>query len=166
MNIVLAGRDLERDEIFRLQQEIIGAAGKSAVCMWIQCAGGEVKSSFGCYETAMALLGDKLTTKAIGSVASMGVIVFLAGAKRMIGRKTTLFLHPIILNNPPDSSFDRKQLRCLLYELEALEKIYASIVSERTGLSSKMVLRMMAKETTLDAEKAVRLGFAHEIFGQ
>lgn len=165
MDIIVAGKSLEHGEIHRLQSEIIGAKDQAEVCMWIECGGGNVEPVFGCYETARLLLGDKLVTRAVGHVASMGVILYLAGFHRYIGKNSTIFIHPLSRCVSSETSWTQNDLRLITRRLKNLEQRYIAIVADRTGIDSRKVLKMMNKETLLDAVKATQLGFAHEIFG-
>lgn len=164
MDIILAGIDLNPEEVHRLQQEIIGAAKQKHVCLWIECAGGLVEPGFACYDTARNVLGDRLIAKAVGNVASMGVIIFLAATDRMIGKETTIYLHPITEQFSGLQDLTCRDLRQMLKRITALEKRYAAIVAERTNLSQRQVLNLMARDTTLNAKQAVEMGFAQKIF--
>ena len=54
-------------------------------------------------------------------------------------------------------------LRSLAKRCDATDALHISIFARRTGLPPERIAELRAADTTLDAEAAVRLGFADSI---
>ncbi len=138
--------------------------GKDAT-VTVSSGGGNVPSSFAIYDSVdIFRRGDaRLTTIALGVVASSAVIVYLSGDSRKISCNGLIYLHPTSRSISGDMTNDT--LRRELEYTSTVAKRYAQIVSLETHLTLPEVEEMMAKGTTFNAQEAVRTGFADEIVG-
>ncbi len=96
------------------------------------------------------------------NAGSMAVPLYLAGDRRTIDGRGTVFLHNI-LQPFAEGYQDADNLRQIVAELEVEDDLYAAYVAKRTGLTVINVLELMQADTTLTAVDAVKFGFASTI---
>lgn len=93
---------------------------------------------------------------------SAGSWIFLAGDERCIAKNGSVMLHNVLcdsLSQPQTPT----QLRERAASLEAMTSLIGDIYHERTGLDRERVFSLMESEVTMNAARAVELGFAHSI---
>ena len=99
---------------------------------------------------------------------SMSGLIAMAGDVVRIVETGTIFLHPVgyssdyLLNGPP-RHMPAAALKALAKQCEATDALHIQIFARRTGLDPARIYDLRAAETTLDAQRAVELGFADEI---
>ena len=131
------------------------------ITLCINSPGGEVVSGLAIYDT-VRMLKSPVRTVCIGTAASMGAILFLAGNRREMLPHTKIMIHdPLIagLVQPQMALQLRKQADQLMETRDVLGKI----ISEKSGLPLDKVYEMTAEDCFLTAEKAVELGLATDI---
>lgn len=131
------------------------------ITLYINSPGGEVISGLAVYDY-MKLMQSPIRTVCTGTAASMGSILFLAGAKREMLYHTKIMIHD------PSCTADITGVKPLEVQkrVDALmetRKILCKIISERTGRSLKEVYRKTKEDTYFTAEEAVRFGIATSI---
>jgi ATP-dependent Clp protease protease subunit len=95
-----------------------------------------------------------------GLVASMALIIFLAGKIRMVTPNTILMNHQI----SSEVQGRYHDLKIELEEINRLEDLCLKILTERTGLSIKKIKTDIKKgDDYITPERAIKEGFAHEI---
>lgn len=132
------------------------------ITLYVNSPGGEVISGLAVYDY-IQLMEAPVNTVCIGTAASMGAILFLAGRERMMLKHTRLMIH-----DPSYSCGELKGRKSheIQYELNKLNKVrttLAGIISERTGKSVKEIYKVTARDTYYSAEEAVRFGLATKI---
>ncbi len=100
----------------------------------------------------------RVTSIVDGIAASMGSYVFMVGHRRIVGAGSQLMIHD------PSAAVgggaeDLKRGAALL---ESIRRRMAEVYSKRTGLPEDTIRKMMEAETWMDADEAIRLGFAAE----
>ena len=131
------------------------------ITLCINSPGGDVVSGLAIYDT-IRMLKSPVRTVCIGTAASMGAILFLAGNRREMLPHTKIMIHdPLIagLVQPQMALQLRKQADQLMETRDVLGKI----ISEKSGLPLDKVYEMTAEDCFLTAEKAVELGLATDI---
>ena len=131
------------------------------ICLYINSPGGEVISGLAVYDTLTGLKCP-VRTVCIGTAASMGSIIFLAGRKRQILSHAQVLIHdPLIsgLNGVQNALAMDKEAKKLMKTRDTLGKILA----ERTGRSLEEVFEKTKEDCFLDAEEALAFGIATEI---
>jgi ATP-dependent Clp protease protease subunit len=122
-------------EAIRLLDKLEAAAGKKDITLVINSGGG------GCYD-GLALYDRirqsacNIKTRGTGLVASMGLVIFLAGDEREITENTRLLSHQISVS---DFSGRAEDFRIEQKEIDALNNALTSIISERTGQTEKKI---------------------------
>ncbi|KQU95201.1 head maturation protease, ClpP-related [Devosia sp. Root105] len=103
--------------------------------------------------------GAEVTVYVDGLAASMASYIAMLGRRIVMGAGAQFMIH-----NPAASvgggSADLTRGASLL---EAIRKRMVTVYARRSGQSEEVIARMMDAETWMDAETAVRLGFADEI---
>ena len=134
---------------------------KKEITLCVTTPGGEVTSGLALYDV---LRGLKCPVRmvCIGTAASMGAIIFLAGNKRQILRHCQVMVHDPLLSGLSGS---RKALELEKEALKLMESraIIGGIIAERTGHSLEEVYEKTKEDTYLDAEEALAFGIATEI---
>ena len=131
------------------------------ICLYINSPGGEVISGLAVYDTLTGLKCP-VRTICIGTAASMGSIIFLAGKKRQILTHAQILIHdPLIsgLSGVQNALALDKEAKKLMKTRDTLGKILA----ERTGRSLEEVFEKTKEDCFLDAEEALAFGIATEI---
>lgn len=134
----------------------------SAVTLYINSPGGEVVSGLAVYDY-IRLMEAPVDTVCIGTAASMGAILFLAGRERKMLRHTRLMIHDPSYGGGELKGKKPHEIRQELDNLNRVKRTLVGIISERTGKSIKEINRVTAKDTYYSAEEAVRFGLATKI---
>lgn len=135
---------------------------ESAVTIYINSPGGEVVSGLAVYDY-IRLMEAPVDTVCIGTAASMGAILFLAGRERKMLRHTRLMIHDPSYGGGELKGKKPHEIRQELDNLNRVKRTLVGIISERTGKSIKEINRVTAKDTYYSAEEAVRFGLATKV---
>jgi len=126
--------------------------------------GGQTADSFALYGFLRSL-PIPLVIHSIGNVESMGVVVFLAGSKRLICPHSRFLIHPLHWTYNA-GNVDHARLRENLTSLDNDLSRYTQIFDERTkGAKKPLKIRrhLSGKEKIITATAAIDCGLAHEI---
>lgn len=145
-------------KLMYLEQEDPG----SGITLYINSPGGEVVSGLAVYDY-IQLMEAPVDTVCIGTAASMGAILFLAGRERKMLRHTRLMIHDPSYGGGELKGKKPYEIQQELDNLNKVKRTLAGIISERTGKSIKEINRVTAKDTYYGAEEAVRFGLATKI---
>jgi len=143
--------------------------GAKAIELEINCNGGstsETRVSFGMLET-FKQEGGKVTTKGY-KVNSSAVILFLAGDERLISKNADFIIHPVWIDPAGlPMQLEAEDMIAFGNEMKAEETKLLNIYCEVIGEDKRVeVSELMANETNLSAQDAVRLGFATGILNE
>ena len=135
------------------------------ISLFICSGGGKVSPAFAIYELVRHILRPKLQTVALGRLASIAPLLYLMGDHRVITPETTLWFHHMSQSFDEKVKIDTLDAERMQKELLVEEGKYFRIIEERTGgkTSKKEAKLILRNERTLDADQAIKLGFAHEI---
>lgn len=150
------------DEIARLQKE----SNPKRITLIVSSDGGGVKAGFWLYDHLMTQVTIEIQTAVFGAAGSMAIPIVLAGDHRYIAPHATLFFHEESKRAQRDTTFEISELRATLAEMEMGQNHYIDVLAERSGLSRQKVKKLMRDTTTISAEKALELGFVHEILSE
>ena len=114
------------------------------------------------YNTLRAL-PIELTTHNVGSVNSIGNVVFLAGNPRYASANSTFMFHGVGFDVKTPTRFEEKIVRERLDAILADQKKIASIISGRTKLKQSDVKRLFRQAVTRDPDYALSNGVIDEI---
>ena len=143
--------------IMHLEQE----NEKKEITLYINCPGGEVTSGLAVYDCLRGL-SCPVRTVCIGTAASMGSYLFLAGDKREILPHAQVMIHdPLVagMQGAQNALALNKEAKKLMKTRELL----GNILAERTGHTLEEVLEKTKEDCYLDAEEAVDFGIATSV---
>ena len=121
---------------------------------------GSVRSGLAIYD-AMRLASCPIRTVCLEFAASMGAVIFMGGDDRRMAPHAELMIHDPLI--PQGAGGSALALQETSRRLMQTRKTLTQILSDRSGLTPKRIQSLTAKDTYLSAERAVELGFAHEI---
>lgn len=134
----------------------------SEITLYINSPGGEVMSGLAVYDQ-ISMMRSPVRTVCIGTAASMGAIIFLAGRKRQMYPHAQLMIHDPSYSRNDISGLKPHEVRQELDKLNEVKKTVAEIIAEKTGKPLKEVYKLTANDTFLTAQEAVASGFADDI---
>lgn len=138
------------------------AKGVTHVHVAIASHGGLTTSGICCYRIVEAL-GLQVTTYNVSNVDSAAVLLFLAGDERIMSPQSSILLHRTKRRFRADESFDEVQLAEALASLKQDTAAMSEIIASRTGLTPRKVRNLISSGTLLNADIALKLGFATKI---
>ena len=148
-------------ELIQVLLYLAGEDPDKEITLFINSPGGEVISGLAVYDTLTGI-SCPVTTVCIGTAASMGSILFLAGQKRQILRHSQVMIHDPLISGLSGSR------RALELEKEAarlmeLREIIGGIIAGRSGRTIEEVYENTREDTYLTAQEAVEFGIATDI---
>lgn len=136
--------------------------GVEEVRLLIGTPGGGMDAGVGLFN-AMCGLPFHLVTHNIGTVASIGVPVYLAGEERLTCSHSSFMLHGATNEVPAGQAFGAKWFREQHDSLLSGEGRTNAILAERTKLTDAELAERSETEQTMDANAAVDCGIAHRV---
>lgn len=147
-------------EAIRLLDKIESEGRKKEIKIIISSIGGNCYDGLALYDRIRQSECNILTL-GTGLVASMALIVFLAGDERQITENTRLLNHQVSIE---DFSGRVVDMKIESKEVEELDDIIVEIISERTGQSIKKLRNETRPgDRWITAEQAVENGYADEL---
>lgn len=127
------------------------------ITMFINSPGGAVTSGLALYDV-MAGLSCPIRTVCLGTAASMGSILFVAGTKREILPHGRVMIHdPLQVMNGSITALQLEEESRLLMQTR---EILCKILSERTGHTVEEIYEKTRRDSYFNAEEAVAFGLA------
>ncbi len=106
-----------------------------------------------------------LNTVGYGQVSSMAIPIFLLGKQRSMGARCTMTLHPMQSVFTEKKSLEGTALAEQITQLKDWQAIYLDhVVHHVHGIDRKELKKMMDKNTTFNAERALKLGLVDNVF--
>lgn len=132
----------------------------SPITVYVSSPGGGVSAGLAIYD-ALRTVSCPVRTVCTELAASMGSIIFMAGDEREMLPHAELMIHdPLIPQGAGGSALAVQETS---RRLMARRKTLNGILAERSGLTLKRIQALTAKDTYLDAGRALELGFATRI---
>lgn len=133
------------------------------ITLYINSPGGVVSDGLAVYDV-IRLLNAPVRTVCLGTCASMGSILFLAGDKREMTEHGRIMIHdPAFGGNHGIGGKKPHEIQAELNDLNRCRESLARIISERTGKSLEEVYQVTANDTYFNAKEAVAFGLATDI---
>lgn len=130
--------------------------------LYINSPGGCVHSGLAVYD-CMKLMSSPVTTICIGTAASMGSILFLAGEKRLMLPNSRIMIHDPSFGGGNLAGMKPHQIKTELDGLVEVQKKLCSLIAERTGKSVEEIRELTKEDTYFNAEESIKFGLATEI---
>lgn len=133
------------------------------ITIYINSPGGSVQDGLAVYDTIM-LLNAPVRTVCIGTCASMGAILFLAGDKREMMSHGKIMIHdPAFGGGHEIGGKKPHEIQVELDDLNRCRESLARIIAERTGKTIEEIYEVTVNDTYYDAKEAVEFGLATKI---
>lgn len=134
----------------------------SEITIYINSPGGEVISGLAVYDY-ISMMKAPVRTVCIGTAASMGAILFLAGSKRQMLPHTRLMIHDPSYNHNDIGGRKPHEIQHELDKLNETREALAEIIAEKTGKTLEEIYEVTADDTYYSAKEAIDFGLATEI---
>jgi len=136
--------------------------GRREVHLLLSTPGGLVANGLGIYNTLRALpIG--LSTYNVGSVNSIGNIIYLAGERRVASRSSSFMFHGVGLDILQRTRFEERNLLEHLDSIRTDQRLLAGIISERTGIGPEEAEGLFLRQAFVGSEEAKTRGIVHEV---
>lgn len=130
------------------------------ITLYINSPGGAVQPGLAAYDLIM-LMHAPVRTVCLGTCASMGAILFLAGEKREMMKHGRIMIHdPAFGGNHSIGGKKPHEVQTELDNLNRCKEALARIISERTGKKIEEVYDVTVEDTYYNPEEAVEFGLA------
>lgn len=128
---------------------------------YINSLGGEVHSGLAVYD-CIRMMKAPVTTICIGTAASMGSILFLAGNKRQMMPNSRIMIHDPSFGGGNLAGKKPHQIKTELDDLIEVQECLCKIIAERTGKSEEEIRELTKDDTYFNADEAIEFGLATE----
>jgi len=136
-------------------------SGATELELHLSTEGGNMTAGFALY-FFLKSLPLPLTTHNVGSIESVGVVIFLAGNKRYACPRTRFLVHPLHWGFGALVAADHSRVSewrdCLDFDAER----YASICQEATGGKMDIRSHLFGNARLFDTDQALAAGIIHE----
>lgn len=124
--------------------------------------GGTVREGIALYNL-LGALPLKVITYNVGSVDSVGIVIFLAGKERYAARTSSFMFHGVGFDIPGETRFEEKSLVERLEGLKHDQELVADVIISRTKIGAKELKILFLEEGFLRAREAKSRGIIHDI---
>lgn len=131
----------------------------SEITLYINSPGGEVVSGLAVYDY-IQLMKAPVRTVCIGTAASMGAILFLAGDKREMLSHTRLMIHDPAYGGGDMAGKKPHELQMYVDKLKQSQEIIAGIIASKTGKSLEEIYEKTREDSYFNAKEALEYGLA------
>lgn len=135
------------------------------ITLYINSPGGEVVSGLAVYDY-IQLMKAPVRTVCVGTAASMGAILFLAGQKREMLEHTRLMIHDPAYGGGDMTGKKPHELQMYVDKLKQSQEIIVGIIAEKTGRPLEEVYEKTREDSYFNAAEAVAYGLATGIVNQ
>ncbi len=130
------------------------------IVLYINSPGGSVQDGLAVYDL-LRLLKSPIRTVCIGTCASMGAIIFLAGDKREMMIHGKIMIHdPAFGGNHEMGGKKPHEIQTELDDLNRCRQSLAEIIADRTGRDIEEVYSVTANDTYYNPQEAIEFGLA------
>lgn len=129
------------------------------ITFYINSPGGEVVSGLAVYDY-IQMMKAPVRTVCIGTAASMGAMLFLAGDKREMLPHTRLMIHDPAYGGGDMAGKKPHELQQYVDKLRQIQEITAKIIADKTGKSLEEVFEKTKEDSYFNASEAMEYGLA------
>jgi len=141
------------------------AQGATHLHLMISCPGGSVFHGLSLHNFLKGM-GVTVSTYNFGSVDSIGVVIFCAGAHRYCVPNARFHIHGVKLGFNGQIQVDEKALEEHIKLMKTDYTNIARVIAATTGKEEKAIVKAMNNQTSLMPEQAREYGLVHEIRSQ
>jgi ATP-dependent protease ClpP protease subunit len=132
------------------------------VYLLLSTPGGSVMNGLNLYNVLRAMPFEIITHN-VGSVNSVGNMIFLAGNKRYAVTNATFMFHGVGFIFSQGQRLEEKDIREKLKGVLRDQKRIGDIISQHTNLSDSEIKTLFTEARTVDANFAIEKGIIHEV---
>jgi len=133
------------------------------ITLYINSCGGSVMSGLAVYDY-ISVMRSPLRTVCLGTAASMGAILFLAGIKREIFPHSEIMIHDPSYGGKMNIAGKKPhEIKSYMDSLNETKEMLAKIIAEKTGKSLEEIYAVTAEDSFFKAPAAVEFGLATSI---
>ena len=136
--------------------------GVETVYLMLSSPGGAVDSAIAAYNLLRGM-PFRLITHNVGSVDSMGNVLFLAGEERFACPDSSFMFHGVGFNVSLKMRFELRTLREKMDSVEGDQRKIAAIIAERTQLTPAEIDELFLEAVTRAPDYALEHGIVHEV---
>lgn len=153
------------DEVCKtLIQQIIyfNSQNSEEIVMYINSPGGKIDCGLPVYD-AMRMSKAPIRTVCIGTAASMGSILFLAGDKREMLPHSRVMIHDPSFGGGSYAGMKPHEIQSEVDRLNESREKLCRIIAERTGRTIDEVYEKTKEDSYFNAEESIEFGLATAI---
>lgn len=153
--------DLTADALFNVI-DILSNLGMKKLHLLLHSQGGSVSSGLAIFSYLKGR-NIEIITHNIGTVDSIGVVIFCAGSKRYCVPQCSFTIHRIEFSVQANASADHFRILEKHQSFDCDGKNIRTIISGATGIPDKDIAAIMLNGQVWNAETAVKNNLVHEI---
>jgi ATP-dependent Clp protease, protease subunit len=128
----------------------------------VSSPGGSVMHGLSAYNYLKGLPAS-ITTHNFGSVDSIGIVLYCAGAKRLSVPQARFLFHGVNVQFRGEQNLDEKLLEERLKGVRIDVENIAKVIAANTGKSAQDITSAMIERVTLNPDEAQSWGLVHQI---
>ena len=140
----------------------LAGRGKQKVTLLLTTPGGSVMNGMNLYGVLRGMPFE-LVTHNVGSVNSVGNVVFLAGDKRYASPHATFMFHGVGADVQAGARLEEKQFREGLDSILSDQNRMGDLIVGRTKITADQVQHFFSEQRTHDANAAIGFGIIHAV---
>lgn len=133
--------------------------GEGRITLFINSPGGEVASGLALYDVMQAV-SCPIRTVCLGTAASMGALLFMAGDEREMLPHSRVMIHDPLVNGIGGSALS---VKARADNLMRIREVTAQVIAKHTGKPLDEVYAFTATDTYFEADEAVEAGIADRV---
>ena len=137
-------------------------SGVRDIVLMLSTLGGGAANGLTIYNTLRGL-PISLTTHNVGTVNSIGNVIYLAGDKRYACKSSSFMFHGVGFSINQPARFEEKDLREKLDSLNNDQGLIADIINERTDINAEEANDLFLRTAFLKSDEACQKGIVHKI---
>ncbi|WP_192178813.1 ATP-dependent Clp protease proteolytic subunit [Mesorhizobium amorphae] len=155
--------EFNREKYYILKGQLDAAPFARKLTLHIDCNGGEAMAVFDAYVILRRHPAEEKTTVVIGRAESGGLVVAMAGDRRIVHRHSRILLHPSTAANPCDGTLTAARLEELAAMCRDVDRDIIRLIVARTGADPEVIAAEASNEIHSSLDWCRRVGLVHEI---
>ncbi|MBQ8318105.1 MAG: ATP-dependent Clp protease proteolytic subunit [Lachnospiraceae bacterium] len=154
--------EINADTCHKLLKELMALEKmdcEKEVTIYINSPGGDVDSGLAVFDY-MQLMKSPIRTVCVGTAASMGAMLFLAGDTREMLAHSRIMIHDPAYGGGNMAGKKPHELQYMVDKLKQTQEVLAGIISEKTGKPLKEVYKKTKQDSYFNAQEAIEYGLA------
>ncbi len=150
--------DKEMSKKIVLSLMLLDATKDDPITMMINCGGGSLVDSLSIFD-AISMCRSNVVAVVVGEASSGASLIMQAADKRIMTPNSSMMIHYGSGSN--EGTLDNLKREMVFWESQLLTMV--DIYKDKTDMSKKELIGKLKKDTFMDAEESVKLGFADKV---